>query len=79
MPGARPAVSILFFVNGAGLASWLPHIPAVKARLNPGDGQFGVVLLAMAAGAVVTLPTAGWLIARWGSRVIASATALPFC
>lgn len=79
MRGARPAVSILFFVNGAGLASWLPHIPAVKARLTSGDGQLGLVLLAMAAGAVVALPTAGWLIARWGSRVIASAAALAFC
>jgi len=44
--------------NGAVLASWLPHIPAVKARLTSGDGQLGLVLLAMAAGAVVALPTA---------------------
>lgn len=75
----RLAVSILFFVNGAVLATWLPHIPAVKARLTSGDGQLGLVLLALAAGSVVALPTAGWLIARWGSRTVASVAAVAFC
>jgi MFS family permease len=75
----RLAVSVLFFVNGAVLASWLPHIPAVKARLTSGDGQLGVVLLAMAAGAVVALPGAGWLIGRLGSRVVSSVAAAVLC
>jgi MFS family permease len=75
----RRAVSILFFVNGAVLASWLPHIPAVKTRLTSGDGQLGLVLLAMAAGAVVALPAAGWLVVRLGSRVVTSVAALAFC
>jgi fucose permease len=76
---AQLAVSILFFVNGAVLASWLPHIPAVKARLTSGDGQLGLVLLAMAGGAVVALPTAGWLIGRLGSRLLSSAAAVALC
>jgi MFS family permease len=79
MGHARLAVSILFFVNGAVLASWLPHIPAVKARLTSGDGQLGLVLLAMAGGAVLALPTAGWLIGRLGSRVVSSAAAVALC
>jgi MFS family permease len=79
MSHARLAVSILFFVNGAVLASWLPHIPAVKARLTSGDGQLGLVLLAMAGGAVLALPTAGWLIGRLGSRVVSSAAAVALC
>ena len=79
MFSARLAVATLFFVNGAVLASWLPHIPAVKARLTSGDGQLGLVLLAMAAGAVVALPTAGWLIGLVGSRVLSSAAALALC
>jgi MFS family permease len=79
MQRARLSVSILFFVNGAVLASWLPHIPAVKARLTSGDGQLGLVLLAMAAGAVVALPTAGWLIGRAGSRVMSAVAALALC
>lgn len=79
MRRARIAVSLLFFVNGAVLASWLPHIPAVKARLTSGDGQLGLALLAMAAGAVVALPAAGWLVGRIGSRAVSSAAAVALC
>jgi len=79
MGHARLAVSILFFVNGAVLASWLPHIPALKARLTSGDGELGLILLAMAGGAVVALPAAGWLIGRFGSRALSSAAALALC
>ena len=52
-PGAaRLAVSTLFFVNGAIVASWVPHIPIVKQRLGIGDGHLGAVLLFMAVGAL---------------------------
>jgi MFS family permease len=61
------------------LASWLPHIPAIKARLTSGDGQLGLVLLAMAAGSVVALPTAGWLIGLAGSRVMSAVSAVALC
>jgi MFS family permease len=75
----RLAVSTLFLVNGAVLASWLPHIPAVKARLTSGDGQLGLVLLAMAAGAVVALPAAGRMVGQVGSRLVSSAAAVALC
>ena len=45
MRGERLAVSTLFFLNGAVLASWVPHIPAVKARHGASDTLLGVVLL----------------------------------
>ena len=78
VPSARGAVSLIFLLNGAVIASWLPHIPELKTRLALSDGGLGLLLLAMAAGAIVALPLAGWLIARLGSRVVtwASATAL---
>src|SRR5437762_366 len=59
---ARRAVATVFFLNGAVLASWIPHIPAVKAAHALGDGALGLVLLAMAAGAIVAMPIAGVLI-----------------
>ena len=42
---ARCALSTIFFLNGVVLASWVPHIPAVKARHALGDGQLGVLQL----------------------------------
>lgn len=76
---ARCAVSTIFFMNGMVLASWVPHIPAVKAQHAISDGQLGVVLLSMALGSVLALPLAGGLIARFGSRCMTSAAALGFC
>jgi MFS family permease len=76
---SRFAVSTIFFVNGLVLASWVPHIPAVKARHAIGDGELGLVLLSMAVGAVLALPSAGWLVGRFGSRAMTSLAALSLC
>jgi len=72
---ARRAVSICFLLNGLVLASWLPHIPELKSRLALSDGRLGFLLLAMAVGAVAALPTAGWLIARFGSGAVTRVSA----
>ncbi len=76
---ARTALSAIFFVNGAVFASWVAHIPGVKTQHGISDGGLGLVLLSMAVGSVLALPIAGWLIARWGSRIVTSAAAMGFC
>ena len=65
---SRCAVSTIFFVNGVVIASWVPHVPAVKARHGLTDGDLGLVLPSLAAGAVLALPAAGWMNGRLGSR-----------
>ena len=47
---SRSAVSTIFFINGVVLASWVPHIPAVKAAHGLSDGQLGIVRLARPSG-----------------------------
>src|SRR5206468_2154881 len=47
---ARIAVSIAFFIIGAGLGLWAVHIPIVSARLNLDSAVLGFVLLVMAIG-----------------------------
>jgi MFS family permease len=75
----RLCVATLFFVNGFVFASWVPHIPAVKQSLDLSEAGLGALLLAIAAGAIVALPCAGWLVARFGSRLITTLAALGFC
>lgn len=75
---ARAAVATLFFVNGAVLASWVPHIPMVQMKLNLGAAVLGVALLAMAAGALLAIPLAGWFIPRVGSRRVVRISAMVF-
>lgn len=76
---ARASVSTLFFVNGFVFASWVPFIPAVKHRHGLSDAALGWILLAMAAGALVTLSLTGGWVARLGSRVLCAAGAIGFC
>jgi len=76
---SRPAVAVFFFINGAALASWVPHIPAIKSRHMMSDGQLGLVLLSMAAGSVLALPVAGWLVSRLGSRLMTAAAGIALC
>ena len=76
MRRSRTAVSALFFVNGLVVASWIPYIPMVKSRRDISDGQLGFVLLSMVVGGVLGLPLAGWLVGRFGSRLVAVAAAV---
>lgn len=76
---SRWAVSTIFFINGVVLASWVPHIPAVKMQHALSDGQLGLVLLSMAVGSVLTLPLAGVLVGRFGSRRMTRLAILMFC
>ncbi len=76
---ARWAVPAVFFINGVVLASWVPHIPAVKAAHALSDGALGAVLLCMALGAVLALPLAGWLTSRVGSHRSTAGAALGLC
>ena len=76
---SRRSVSVIFFINGVILASWVPDIPAVKQHLGIGDGQLGLVLLSMAAGAVCALSAAGWLVGQFGSRAMTTTAAIGLC
>jgi predicted MFS family arabinose efflux permease len=75
---ARVAVAAVFFANGAGIASWLPHIPMVQATLALRPSVLGGALLAMAAGALVAIPISGFATARLGSRTTVRASAALF-
>lgn len=57
-----------FIASGFAFATWASRIPQVRDRLGLDPGELGLVLLAMAAGAVVALPMAGFIVGRWGSR-----------
>ncbi len=76
---ARWAIATLFFINGMGFATWIPHIPWVQRRFELDEASLGLTLLAIAAGAVLTMPVAGGLVTRWGSRRVCSITSVAFC
>ena len=64
---ARIAVFSYFFVLGAATATWSARLPAIKAALDLSDARLGLVLFAVPAGAVVTLPFSGRIADRFGA------------
>lgn len=76
---SRFAVSIIFFVNGTGFASWVPHIPAIQNKFSLSESALGLCLLSIAAGALISMPITGWLISRFGSRVILRFISVIYC
>lgn len=65
---ARRTVSVVFLINGVLFGSWAARIPAVKDRLELGDGALGLALGLIAVGALIAMPVSGWLSSRGGSR-----------
>lgn len=65
---AHAAVALVFVCFGAVDGSWAARLPALKGRLSLDSGELGVALLAVSLAATVTLPLAGWLTSRRGSR-----------
>jgi MFS family permease len=63
---ARIGTTAIFFANGFGIGSWAAAIAPLKAMLSLSDANLGFALLAMAAGAILTMPFAGLLAPRLG-------------
>ncbi len=59
---------MVFAANGVYVGTLAARIPAIKERLDLSDGELGLALLAIAAGALCSFPAAGSLVARHGSR-----------
>lgn len=76
----RLAVSAAFFVSGAVVASWVPHIPGMQQSLGLSPGLLGLVLLSPAIGIVAATILSGGLCARFGhAHVVRGATLAYAC
>jgi fucose permease len=67
LTAARNAVGLTFFLNGLVFSSWVSRIPEVRESFELTNGQLGLVLLAIALGSVLALPTTGAAINAMGT------------
>jgi MFS family permease len=67
LTAARNAVGLTFFLNGLVFASWVSRIPEARSSFDLTNGQLGLLLLAIAVGSLIALPTTGAAINRWGT------------
>lgn len=66
----RFATRIAFLISGLGMAAWAPLVPFVKERLQLDSSHLGLMLLCLGIGAILAMPFAGILTARYGCRAV---------
>jgi fucose permease len=71
---ARNGVAAVFGLNGLGVATWFARVPAARDALGLTAGELGLLMLALSAGSLLALPTAGMVAHRLGAaRTVAVA------
>lgn len=75
----RRAVLAVFAVDGFGFGIWAAHLAAFKSVLRLSDGGLSVALFAMVMGSLVSMPWAGRIISREGSRRVVVGAASVYC
>jgi MFS family permease len=73
---AAAATFVVFGINGFVFASWAARIPAVTETLHLTAGQMGTLLLCIAVGSLLALPTAGLVVGKIGTANTVRAGAL---
>ncbi len=64
----RNAIFVIFMLPGLGMATWVSRLPAVRDALGIRIDQVGVLIFAMAAGAILGLLFSSHIVARIGAR-----------
>jgi predicted MFS family arabinose efflux permease len=67
---AKKATQYIFLVCGFALSSWAPMVPFAKERLHLNDGNLGLLLLLLGAGAISMMPLSGYLSKHYGTRLV---------
>jgi fucose permease len=76
---AARATALVFALSGFLMAGWLARLPATRDRLGADSGSLGLALLMTGLGSLSLMPFAGKLCARFGSRLVVLALAIPSC
>jgi fucose permease len=69
-------VGVVFALNGLLFASLVSRVPDLRHYLGLDNAGLGLLLLMMAVGSLMALPSAGALVSRWGAGAVVQAGAL---
>ena len=73
---ATKAVYAVFILSGFAFASWASRIPSIRDALELSPSSLGLVLLAIAAGSVLSMPLSGLVVHRIGTARTVGAMSL---
>lgn len=74
----RIAVGSLFFLHGLCFSTWASRIPDIQQKLKLTEAALGMVLFALPAGLLASMPLSGWLAARYGSSKVVLAAIISY-
>lgn len=66
----RRSVAVFFFMHGLCFASWASRIPTIQSNLNLSASALGTILFALPLGFFISIPFAGYLITKAGSKSV---------
>lgn len=64
------AIRLIFLSFGLAISALAPLIPLIKSRLELNDAELGSVLLVSGLGALISMPTTGWIMNKIGNRPV---------
>jgi Arabinose efflux permease len=67
---ARASLSAIFASTGVFIGTWSARIPAIKSAFHLSPARLGLLLACTTIGSIVGTPSAGFLSARIGSRLL---------
>jgi len=74
----RLAVTVVFFLIGAGSGTWAARVPAIKERLHLSAGVLGLTLLGLPVGAVAAMSVVGAVLVKVKPRRVVGVMFVPF-
>jgi len=74
----RFAVGSLFFLHGLCFSTWASRIPDIQQKLRLTEVSLGMVLFALPAGLLASMPLSGWLAAKYGSSKVVLAAIISY-
>src|SRR4051794_29125668 len=66
----RLAISLMFGIAGMTIGTWTARIPAIQHNIKMADSKLSICLFILAAGGLVGMRAAGWLVDRHGSTAV---------
>lgn len=75
---ARSSACVLFLMDGMTFGTWAALLPSFQQRFSLSEGALSVVLLALIAGAMCSMPLAGKLTRTFGSHRVSGPAAIGF-
>ena len=78
MNKSRVVVNFIFFFNGFLYVSWAARTPLIQNIFSLNYDDLGYLLLASSLGSVLAMPIAGFMINKYGSKIVTIITAILF-